>query len=322
MVNVAVARGTGGVGRTVVEVLGSSAHQAFVLSRKVLLFFQLYSIHPILIGAAFKRKSDHQSRLQRHRKSSRRPRITQIHTVISAFAVEGDSLANSQMNLIEAAIRSRETKRFIPSGFAVPYPQESLRVLPQLKDYFAAIETLRKSDLEWTIFHNGIFLDYFGGPAMKSYLKPNVFVIDIANKVAAIPGTGDVPVTFTYTFDLARFVVAALDLDYWEEECRVVGDEVTWTEFVGLVEEVTGSKITTHYASIDKLKGFQITELPGHVALYQHFPKKGFQWFMSIFELLTADGSSCILRDGGLNELFPDIKPLTVRAMLEKYWKN
>ena len=29
-----------------------------------------------------------------------------IHTVISAFAVEGDSLAISQLNLIRAAIRS------------------------------------------------------------------------------------------------------------------------------------------------------------------------------------------------------------------------
>jgi hypothetical protein len=35
MVNVAVAGGTGGVGRTIVEALGSSRHQAFVLSRKV-----------------------------------------------------------------------------------------------------------------------------------------------------------------------------------------------------------------------------------------------------------------------------------------------
>jgi nucleoside-diphosphate-sugar epimerase len=122
----------------------------------------------------------------------------------------------------------------------------ALAVLPQLKDYFAAIETLKASDLEWTTFHNGIFLDYFGGPGMKSYLKPNVFAIDFANRVAAIPGTGDVPVTFTYTFDLARFVVAALDLEEWNEESRVVGDEVTWNEFVGLAEEVTGMHCTYH----------------------------------------------------------------------------
>ncbi|KAJ0415262.1 hypothetical protein BJY00DRAFT_318023 [Aspergillus carlsbadensis] len=234
MVNVAVAGGTGGVGQTIVEVLGSSQHQAFVLSRKV----PAYWAHP-----------------------------------------------------------------------------------PQLKDYFAAIETLKVSNLEWTVFHNGIFLDYFGGPGMKSYLKPNVFAIDIANKVAAIPGTGDVPVTFTYTFDLARFVVAALDLEEWNEESRVVGDAVTWNEFVGLAEEVTGSKFEKTYDSIEKLKRFEITELPSHVTLYEHFPKKAFQWFMSIFELFTTDESSHIARDGSLNEQFPDIKMLTVRGMLETYWK-
>ncbi|KAL2825263.1 hypothetical protein BJY01DRAFT_256292 [Aspergillus pseudoustus] len=306
MVNVAIAGGTGGVGRAIVEVLeSSSSHRAFILSRKPGDGSQAITVDYLDIDGLV-------AILESHK----------IHTVISAFAVEGDSLAVSQMNLIKAAIRSEETNRFIPSGFAIPYPRETRKFLPQLNDYFAAIETLKASDLEWTIFHNGIFLDYFGGPGMKSYLKPNVFAIDIANKVAAIPGTGDVPVTFTYTFDLAQFVVASLDLDLWEEESRVVGDEVTWNQFVRLAEEVAGSKFTTHYDSIEKLKQFEITELPGHVALYEHFPKKAFQWFMSIFGLFTADGSSCIAREGSLNERFPDIKPLTVRAMLETYWRD
>ncbi|CEL02563.1 Putative NmrA-like family protein [Aspergillus calidoustus] len=304
MVNVAVAGGTGGVGQTIVEVLGSSHHQAFVLSRKPSKETQTVTVDYSDICSLI-------TVLEMHK----------IHTVISAFSVEGDSLAKSQKNLIEAAIRSKETKRFVPSGYAIPYPRTALQVLPQLKDYFAAIETLEASNLEWTVFHNGIFLDYFGGPSMKSYLKPNVFVIDIANRIAAIPGTGNVPVAFTYTFDLARFVVAALDLEKWEEESRVVGDAVTWHEFVKLAEETTGSKFETHYDSIEKLKQFEITELPNHVALYDHFPKKAFQWFMSIFELFTANGSSQICQAGSLNERFPEIKPLTVKGMLERYWK-
>lgn len=75
---------------------------------------------------------------------------------------------------------------------------------------------------------------------MKSYLKPNVFVLDMANKVAAIPGDGNVPVTFTYSFDLARFIVASLDLDKWPHENKVIGDEMTWNEFVSLVENTLG----------------------------------------------------------------------------------
>lgn len=48
----------------------------------------------------------------------------QIDTVISAFAVEGDSLEMAQLNLIEATTKSKPTKRFIPSAFAVPYPKD------------------------------------------------------------------------------------------------------------------------------------------------------------------------------------------------------
>ena len=214
----------------------------------------------------------------------------------------------------------------------------AVKSLPQLKDHFQALDQLRESGLEWTIFYNGIFLDYFGTPAMKSNLKPNVFVIDVANKVAAIPGDGNTPVTFTYTYDLARFIVAALDLEKWEEESRVLGDELTWHQFVALAEEsrgrratdpyhdlvncsqMTGSKFDVYYDDVEKLKRFEITELPGHKALYNHFPKLQFQWFMSIFELFTTDGSSHIQRAGSLNDRFPHIKALSVKEMLDLYW--
>ena len=119
-------------------------------------------------------------------------------------------------------------------------PCRAIEVLPQLKDYFAAIETLKKSDLEWTVFHCGILLDYYGGPGFKTQMKHNTIVIDLANKVAAIPGDGNVPVTFTYTIDLAKFVVASLDLKEWAEESNVVGDTLTWNEFLSMAEQTVG----------------------------------------------------------------------------------
>ncbi|KAL4926738.1 uncharacterized protein BDV17DRAFT_293318 [Aspergillus undulatus] len=285
MLNVGVAGGTGGVGRTIVEVLASSKHNAVVFSRRpgdgviIVDYGSVDALVDILES-------------------------NNIHTA----------------NLTEAAIRSESTKRFIPSSYAISCPQEAFKVLPQLKYYFDAIETLKHSGLEWTVFHDGIFLDYFGGPSLKSHLKHNVFVIDLANKVAAIPGDGNATVTFTYTFDLAKFVVAALDLEQWPQESRVVGDEMTWNEFVALAEKITGSKFEIHHDTIERLKRFEITELPGHRALYEHFPKKAYQWFMSTFELFTTDGGSWVPREGSLNELFPGIQPLTVRDVLEQYW--
>ncbi|KAJ5208020.1 NAD(P)-binding protein [Penicillium cf. viridicatum] len=221
-----------------------------------------------------------------------------INTVICAFAVKGDSLVTSQLNLIQAATKFKATIRFIPGGFAIPYPQRAVQILPQLKGYFTALDVLRESGLMWTIFHGGIFL------------------------FAAIPGDGNVPVTFTYSFDLARFVVAALDLEKWDEETRVVGDEITWNQFVALAERYRGSKFETCYDDVDMLKRFEITELPGHRALYDQFPKKPFQWFMSIFELFTTDGTSHIQKHGSLNDKFPEITPLSVEGMLNRFWGN
>ncbi|KNG88861.1 hypothetical protein ANOM_003682 [Aspergillus nomiae NRRL 13137] len=307
MVNVAIAGGTGDVGRTILEVLqASTKHEAFVLSRKS------STVVPNTLVADYNDIDQLVSLLEDNK----------IHTVICALSVEGSSLETAQLNLIKAAARSQATKRFVANGFAIPYPQEALEVLPQLKVYFDGLEALRHSGLEWTVFHIGMFMDYFATPALKSYLKPHVAAFDLENKVAAIPGDGNVPVTLTYSFDMARFVVASLDLEHWEEESRVVGDEITWNEFLALAEDARGSKFEVHYDDIEKLKRFEITELPAHKALYDRFPKEAFQWFTSIFERFTAEGQSHLPKVGSLNERFPDIKPLSVQEMLNTYWKS
>ncbi|QKX56160.1 uncharacterized protein TRUGW13939_03260 [Talaromyces rugulosus] len=262
MVNVAVAGGTGGVGRAIVEVLLTSGHEAFIFSRR-----QPAQVANT-IAVDYNDIEQLNSALQNN----------QIHTVISAFAVKGDSLSVSQMNLIKAAAKSNTTKRFIPSGvdFLFLILQGCSQCSSTTRRLLPGNGRASKYGLEWTVFHTGIFLDYFGGSSLKSYLQPNVFVVDIQNKVAGIPGDGDALVTFTYTFDLVRFVVASLDLEKWDEESRVVGDEMSWNDFVGLAEETRGSKFEVHYDSVDKLKRFEITELPGHMPLYDNFPRKNF----------------------------------------------
>lgn len=70
-------------------------------------------------------------------------------------------------------------------------------------------------------------------------------VVDIENRAAAIPGSGDVPVTFTYSYDAARFVAALLDEPLWDKESKIIGDTVTWNEFLRIAEEVTGKSHLT-----------------------------------------------------------------------------
>lgn len=114
-------------------------------------------------------------------------------------------------------------------------------MLPPLKHYFEAQDELRKTGHEWTTYLNGFFLDYFATPSLKSYTKRNVITLDIENKVAAIPGTGNDLITFTYTFDVAKYIVASLDLAKWPEGSRIVGGQMTWKEFLKLAEEARGA---------------------------------------------------------------------------------
>lgn len=104
-----------------------------------------------------------------------------------------------------------------------------------------SVDVLRQTDLEWTQFHNGLFLDYYGIPHVESHLTPLVFFVDIEHRTAAIPGsTGDEIVNFTYTKDLAKFVVAVLGLHAWDEVYTVYSDQASIKQIIQLAEEATG----------------------------------------------------------------------------------
>lgn len=103
-----------------------------------------------------------------------------------------------------------------------------------------AIDALEKTSLEYTSYYVGYFLDYWGYPRVKTYQLPFVIAVDMEHSKAAIPGKGDTPVTFTHTFDVAKYVTASLDLPKWDKESYVIGESVTWNEFVRIAEEVKG----------------------------------------------------------------------------------
>ncbi|KAJ9131027.1 NmrA-like family protein [Pleurostoma richardsiae] len=308
MVNVAIAGGTGNVGRTIVEIFkAQKRHQAFLLTR---------SSNPSDIGIPVIQVdySDPESLTSALEKNN-------IHTVVSCVSYEGDALKVAQMNLIRASSKSSATKRFIPSTFGIAYPADAVEDLPMLSDYFAAFDELKKSGLEWTSFHNGTFLDYWAMPHIKTFLRPMWMSIDIPSRMAAIPGDGNSRFTLTYSYDAAKYLVALMDLDTWPETSRVAGDIVTWHEFLKLVEEVTGERFKVTYDSVENLKKFQPTDLPSHALSYEDFPKDQFRWFLSIISRWTTDEDVCYI-PGELNSKFPEIKPMSLKGMLEAYWKG
>lgn len=107
----------------------------------------------------------------------------------------------------------------------------------------AAEVELRKTNLEWTKFVNGFFLDYYGAPHIKTNLPTITLAIDMKSRKAAIPGTGNEPVAFTYSYDVAKFVSKILDMNEWQETTYCYGEIMTWNEFIKVAEDVTGESL-------------------------------------------------------------------------------
>jgi len=168
--------------------------------------------------------------------------------------------------------------------------------------------------------YNGYFLDYFGAPKVKTYMPPLAIFVDLANKFAAIPASGDVPVVFTHTFDVGKFVAALLTKDKWEKESYVIGDKVTINEFIRIAESVSGTPFTIEHDSIDKLKTGQITELPCHPMFYPFFPKENLQRMFSGIGVMFETGVFDLKPSHTLNEEFQSIKPKTVKELVSAFY--
>jgi nucleoside-diphosphate-sugar epimerase len=116
--------------------------------------------------------------------------------------------------------------------------------LPQQAARNSVLDKLRTTDLEWTSINIGYIMDYFGIPHIKSYMTPLTINFDMGAKTAGIPGTGEDTVSFTYSFDVARFVEAALDLPRWEQTMYCYGDKRTMNEVLRIAEDEIGRWIT------------------------------------------------------------------------------
>ncbi|KAH6880826.1 hypothetical protein B0T10DRAFT_581524, partial [Thelonectria olida] len=308
MVNVAVLGGSGHVGKAVVEAINDDkSHSVIVLSR------QQPDAKPEQTSTVSVDYEDEEclvSVLETH----------EIHTVISCLGVHDEKIAQVEAAVIRASDKSKHTKRFIASNWSLPNsPTETLT--PWAAFQRNALTLLQTTSLEWTEVANGYFLDYWGMPYIKTHLTPMMPVIDMENKIAAIPGTGDEPIAFSYSLDVARVVVKMLHLPQWQETTYVVGDTITWNEFLRLVQEARGSEFQIYHDDLEKLGNGQITELPNHVAAYPYFPKAHLQYLYATLEKLMVTGHFDLPAEKAANNQFPDIKMLTVKKMLAQTWQ-
>ena len=190
------------------------------------------------------------------------------------------------------------------------------------KGKIAYLDALEKTSLQYTCVINGFFLDYYVEPYVKSYLTGLTLAIDIANKASAIPGSGNVPVVFTYSFDIGRFVAALLGQTSWEKESYIIGDKITLNEFLAIAEEARGTKFETTYDSLEKLRSYQVTELPAHPPMYPYFPKQMLQGMCAVFGILFEEGFFDLKPENSLNDQFPEITTRKIRDLVSEAWRG
>ncbi|KAM5355076.1 hypothetical protein ACJ41O_001722 [Fusarium nematophilum] len=241
-----------------------------------------------------------------------------VEVVICCLNITDPTISKAEINLVRAAQLSSSTARFIASQWAIAAPPGG-----PLPDFSAAtLAELDKTDLEHTVVSNGHFSDYYGYPKVKSYLRHADFLIDIENKTAAIPGSGNDKVAFTYSFDVAQFVDALVSTSKpWPRRSTIIGDKVTMNELLQIAEEARGAKFSVTYDGPDKLEALQVTELPSHVDAYQFFPKTVLQTMFAAINQWILEGRFDLSYEGSLNEMFPYIKTKSTRELIYQAWK-
>ncbi|KAJ5788369.1 hypothetical protein N7457_003359 [Penicillium paradoxum] len=305
MTVIAVAGGSGGVGKTIVEKLLESEFDIVILSRSAKQHYSSQKVPNVQIDYDDIPSMAHE--LERHT----------IHTIISAIGLVSDETSQSQLNLIEAAERSASTKRFIPSEFSFVQTTELLPIDPSIQYWLDAADRLKSSSLEYTRVIPGFFMDYWGMPHIQTHLQPFTFGIDISSGTAAIPGDGNNVICMTYTYDMATYLVKALDLDEWPEFSVIVGDEVTYNQVLSMAEEFTGKKFQVTYDTLEQIESGDVT-----VPRQPDGMKSSAEELKEMTALVSRLTVNNVFRlpNDRLNTRFPAVKPIAMREFLQKAW--
>ncbi|KAL6247799.1 hypothetical protein RBB50_005147 [Rhinocladiella similis] len=233
MIKVAVV-GTNGLAQYIVNCLATqTSHQFVILSRRP--------------SPGLTAKGWQVLQVDYSNSADLRFKLAGVDTVISTIS------GNAQLSLIDAAAAAH-VRRFVPSEFGGP---PSLRPQNDLLDQGRRAAILRlhqheASGMRFAIFTCGILYERFGPGGMAASqigLNSHVsqegeYLMDFRRRRAQIPYTSTsgqpAMVCLTSARDVARFIVAALDLPSWPREFRMRGDRMSVRDIVAVAEAVQG----------------------------------------------------------------------------------
>ncbi|KAI9035922.1 uncharacterized protein KD926_002638 [Aspergillus affinis] len=307
--SIAVAGGTGGVGKTIVSKLKG---KVIILTRS--------APEPSDISSPETRQKlqvdyDDISSLTKTLEENA------VHTVISAISIYDDQTSQSQLNLIQAADKSNVTTRFIPSEYSFIQTKELLPVDPSIQHFLDAVDLLQKTNLQYTRVIPGFFMDYWGmnpGKKTQSNLQPMTFGTDIANCKAAISGDGNDKICMTHSEDMATFITRLLEVDDWPEFSIIVGDEPTYNEIIKLGQEVRGKEFEVVYDAPDSIKEGKVT-VPQMPPGCPYTEDEVYDTTVLVSRLTIA-GVFDLPTESRLNERFPDIHTKDLKTFMLNAW--
>ena len=160
MVTIAVAGGTGGFGKTIVqELIKQKKHKVIVLSRKA---SPIADTDVPVLAADYANVENLKKILEEEK----------VEVVISAIIMASEQASQCQLNLITAASQTSSVKRFMPSEYGVDYTEEMLSFQPAAAWWLSAISLLRTTNLEFTRVIFGWVSDFLGTPHFPTNLSP------------------------------------------------------------------------------------------------------------------------------------------------------
>nr|KMM66734.1 hypothetical protein CPAG_03072 [Coccidioides posadasii RMSCC 3488] len=229
MVNVAIA-GSSGLAQFIANYLSTkTCHQFIILSRFP---------NPGLVSRGWQVLE-----VDYYNNSKLRYMLTGVDVVISTIS------GPAEASLITAAAQVN-VRRFIPSEFEGPPSKRTISKLPD-RGNCQSLSLLQQYEMEYTIFTCGVFYERLAPGGMAAFQlgkgtyidKEGEYLINIPSMETEVPHLSDGQdsmICMTSAQDVARAVVAALDLPRWPREFRMFGDRMSLTGLVGTVESVFG----------------------------------------------------------------------------------
>ncbi|KAF2024626.1 hypothetical protein EK21DRAFT_78274 [Setomelanomma holmii] len=231
-----------------------------------------------------------------------------VDTVISTVT------GTPQLRLIEAAVQCR-VRRFAPAEFeGQPGLRGQIDVLDRGKNAALALLQHYQGYIQYTVFVCGILYERFSVNGMRSqYMGSNTgygsegdYVANPRTMTALAPvwdaGHNLSFLCLTSAYDVAQFVVRALDMPVWAPEMSMYGERMTVIDLL----EVIRSCRNRQWSNVD----------------YQDAPSNSARYRQLAPLVATAEGRYDFAVPGYLNALNPDIEPTTFRDWFLHNWAS